>query len=169
MRSPGFTLIELLVSVAIAMLISGSVVIGFNNFSATQRLKQAGLDLKNNLRLAQIKAQTGQKPTTGTTECDSLLGYRISFTTASYTIQARCVVGGSEQGVGEILSFSLPSGITFRAVPAPVTFLVLSAGAALNLNNPVILGLTNVNQDKSYQLRLDTNGKIDDLGLIIEQ
>ncbi|MDP1722705.1 MAG: type II secretion system protein [Candidatus Gottesmanbacteria bacterium] len=118
----GFTLIELLVSVAIVMLITGGVIVNYNTYNDAQKTRSAVLTVKNNLRLAQSRAYNGDKPGNG---CTQLLGYRVSFTSNTYAIQAQC----SDGPAGSAQTYTLESGNTFSPVPADMLFRVLTQGA----------------------------------------
>lgn len=159
----GFTLIEIMVAVGISLLLTGSVFVGFNSFSSSQRLKQTALNFKNNLKLAQVKAQSGQKPT----GCDSLVSYRVVFTSRSYIIRARCKVANNEVDLGELLQFDLPIDVTLSAYPPYINYKPLSAGIELPspyANQPFVFQITNTSS--VYSLRLNTNGEVDDLGIV---
>lgn len=122
---PGFTLIELLVTASIMIIIFIVGIASYTQFNRGQILNQAGLELKNNLRLAQSRASAGEKPATG---CDTLEGYRVTFSTATdndfYTIQAKCSNGlAGDQG-----RFDLPTVVRFQPLPSPVLFKALAGG-----------------------------------------
>ena len=95
--------------------------------SAGISIPQAAQELKVNLRLAQTRAFSGEKPV----GCTILDGYQVSFSAGppdSYSIQAMCsgvLVGGAKV-------FSLPATVTFAPLPSSIFFKVLALGA----NNP---------------------------------
>lgn len=149
----GFTLIELVVTTGVILLIAGGVVANYNNYSDNQRLKQAALTLKNNLRLVQTKAASAEKPASG---CSEMVGYQVSFTSTSYSIQARCVEGLA----GSSTSTNLPAGITFSPVPAAVVFRVLTRGVASDTPLDIYLD----GRIKLYRLQIEPGGDIVDLG-----
>ena len=72
----GFTLIEILVAVGIAMVIVGGVIVNYNAYNDTQKVKQVAQTLKNNLRFAQAQALAGRKPTSG---CTTLVGFTVTL------------------------------------------------------------------------------------------
>lgn len=149
----GYTLIELLVVIGVMFLLSGSLIANYNGFNDNQKLKQAALALKNTLRGAQSRALSGQKPTSG---CTQFVGYEISFTETSYSLQARC----SDGLAGEVTSITLPSGITFSPVPASILFAVLTGRTNKTTDvSLILLGLA-----KRYTLLLHPNGDIEDSG-----
>lgn len=147
----GFTLIELLVAMGIIVLIAGGVIASYDKYNNSQRLKQAAQTFKNDLRLAETKALSGQKPSSG---CTQLLGYQVSFTQNSYVIQAKC----SEGLAGETVTVTLPLGITFASVPQVILFGVLTTG----VENDVTLTLTGLS--RSYIIGVSRSGDIGDLG-----
>lgn len=150
-KDRGFTLIELLVAMAISMLAAGILIANYTKYNTSQQLKQAALTLKNNLRLAQTKATSSQKPSGS---CSELVGYQVSFSSNSYRMQAECTEGA----VGETLSFSLPSGVTISSPPSPIIFQVLTRG----IESDVTIDL--VNATKTYAIGLTRGGDINDLG-----
>lgn len=146
----GFTLVELLVSIAIMALLTGGVLSNFDKYNSAQRVKQTALTLKNDLRLAQNKALSGQKPSTGCTQLD---GFNVIFTASTYSTQATCDSGHS---AGEITTITLPTAITFSPVPVPILFGVLTRGSA----NDVTLTLTN-SKGTVYTVSVKKGGDID--------
>lgn len=150
----GFTMIELIITVSISMLLIGGIVVNYNSFNDTQVLKQAGLTLKNNLRLAQVKATSAEKPESG---CTQLVGYTLTFSASSYTTQAQCTEGL----VGAAVTVVLPSGVTFSPIPTSVTFAALTQ--TLLSGTPVDVTLQA--RSKSYLIRVSTNGEVTDVGL----
>lgn len=126
--SHGFTLIEIIVSVALLLLLSGLFVASYNGFNNTQAVKQAASNLINDLQAVRASATFGVKPT----GCDTLLGYQVNFAAAgtSYTSVAFCQVGANEETVGEITTYTLPTGTVFAPVPQSITFYPLDHGAS---------------------------------------
>lgn len=150
-RAPnGFTLIELLVSVVIIMIVAGGVIVNYNNYNDAQKTRQAALTIKNNLRFAQSRAYNGEKPANG---CTQLLGYRVTFATSSYTVQAQC----SEGLAGEQQSISLVSGVSFSPVPSDILFRVLSRG----IDADTTVKVTGAN--RSYQFQVTRSGDMSDI------
>lgn len=155
MRSTGFTLIELMVSVGIIMVTLGGMIANYNGYNNRQTLKQTALTLKNNLRFAQAKALSGEKPTSN---CTELIGWTISFTSGTYTLQAQCTPQGSQ---GALVSVVLPTGVVFSPVPSTITFRVLSRGTGLASVAPLSL----VGFDQTYNLEVSPGGDISDGGV----
>lgn len=151
----GFTLLELMVSISIGMLTIGAIIANYNGYNNRQSLKQAALTLKNNLRFAQAKAFSGEKPASS---CTELVGWRVSFASGSYTMQAECAPQGLQ---GTSTTMTLPSGITFSPIPAAITFRVLSRGSDLTAAG--FLNLVGFNQ--TYTLEISPGGDISDEGL----
>lgn len=152
-RWRGFTLIELIITIAVSMLLVGGAVAGYNSFNDTQVLKQAGLSLKNNLQFASVKAQAVDKPVS---DCTELIGYRVTFTSSSYSIAAQCT-----EGALAMQTIALPSGFTFSPVPADITFVVLTRRLLSDTQTDIII----VGRSGSYILELNPNGNIVDLGV----
>ena len=146
----GFTIIELLVMMGIILLLGGGVVAAFNNFNENQRVKQAALAVKSNLRFAQNKALSGEKPS----GCGTLVGYTVTFAATSYVIQAQCDSGL----VGASISTSFPSGVSFVPVPSSLTFAVLT-GRIAGSTSITLSGL-----NKTYSLTVSGSGNVSTVG-----
>ncbi len=146
----GFTIIELLVTMGVILLLGGGVVAAFNNFNENQRVKQAALGFKSNLRFAQNKALSGEKPS----GCGTLVGYTVSFAASSYTIQAQCDSGL----VGATITTLFPSGVSFVPVPSPFTFAVLTGRIA----SDTTITLSGLN--KTYSLTVSGSGNVNTVG-----
>lgn len=58
----GFNLVEVLVAVAIIMLLTGGILVYFNDFNSRQKIEGARIELIGNLKLARNYAVTRQKP-----------------------------------------------------------------------------------------------------------
>ena len=155
----GFTLIELTVGIGIVMMLTGGIVVNYNRYNDRQKVKQAALTLKNNLRLAQTKASAAEWPLScvspGCT-CSQLSGYTVSFTGTAYEIRALC----SEGLVGTVQSVTLPASVSFASVPPSLTFQVLSRGVAIP--SPTIISLTG--SAVTYDIQLNPSGDVNDLG-----
>ena len=150
----GFTLIELLVVTSIISILFVIGVAQYTNFNRSQILDQAAQELKNNLRLAQTMATSGEKPG----GCAVLDGYRVSFSSGNpdtYTIQAIC--GGNP--VGPIKSFKLQSVVRFSSVPSPILFKVLAQGT--NLNNDLTIRLNFTGTSLQRTVTVSKQGKIE--------
>ena len=148
--SHGFSLFELLMAMAIIMLVGGTLLSTYDKFDKSQKVKQAAATFRNNLRLAQTKALSGQKPESG---CSQLSGYSITFTGTTYTTQARCTEGL----VGTASTVSLPSGVTFSPVPTELLFRVLTQG----VDTAVTISLTGF--AKTVQIVISVSGDINEL------
>ncbi len=149
----GFTLIELIIAVSIALLLAGFVLVNYNTYADTQKLKQAALTLKNNLRFAHSRATSGKKPANG---CTELVGFRATFTGSSYSIQAVCTEGLA----GDATVTVLPAGVTFSPTPSNITFGVLTQG--LLGGDGITITLTG--SSKIYAIAVSVNGDMNDLG-----
>jgi len=148
---PGFSLIELLVVVTITGILFGVGVAKYTDFNRSQILEQAAQELKNNLRLAQTKAASGEKPVGCTGGLD---GYQVSFSLPrTYQIQAKC--GGSLVGTPNI--FNLPSVLEFSSLPSPILFKVLAQGT--DLNNDLTISLSAFGKTKTVSVT--KQGKIE--------
>lgn len=148
----GFTLIELLVVTSIIGVIFAIGVVQYMNFNRSQILEQSAQELRNNLRLAQTLALSGEKPW----GCDFLDGYQVSFASGnpdSYAVRAIC--GGVATGVPK--TFSLPSVVKFSSIPSPILFKVLGQGT--NLTDDLTISLVGFGISK--QIIVTKTGKIE--------
>jgi len=66
----GFNLIEVLVAVAIIMLLTGGILVYFNDFNSRQKIEGARIELIGNLKLARNYAVTRQKPEGGANDLE---------------------------------------------------------------------------------------------------
>jgi len=152
----GFTLIEIMVSVIIIFSLTGMLVAGYTRFSSSQAVTQAASTLKTNLRAVRTAAASGVKPA----GCDTtLVGYIVKFvdsSPATYTAQAVCVGGESD----EMTTYTLPTGISISIAPAgSITFYALNQGAA----EEKILTLTGSSTDKTVQIKVSASGSVEDV------
>lgn len=154
-RNVGFTLLELLISMGIAMVLISGVIAGYQRFNSNERLRQAGATLKSNLRLAQSKAISGEKPESG---CSQLTGVAVTFSTNSYTIQAEC---GTDLA-GPQTTVDLPAPIIVSSSRSPLIFGVLNRGVAGNSDVTITLA----DESKSFAVTVSKSGDINDSGII---
>jgi prepilin-type N-terminal cleavage/methylation domain-containing protein len=125
-RSAGFSLIELLV---VSVIILGMTAVGVSNYSSftdTQKLKQAGRTLKNDLRFIQTRSASGLKPSS-CNSADRLVSYRVTFTLTKYTYQPVCASGLADPAQ----TVTLPNGVTFSPIPATFEFQVLTGASTV--------------------------------------
>lgn len=150
-RNNGFSLIELLVVCAIILTITGLVISNYSSFTDTQKVRQAGRTLKNDLRFIQTRAASGLKPA----GCTTLRGYRVTFGANSYSYQVVCSNGLFAQSQ----PVTLPNGVTITQSPGNFDFQVLT-GASSRADFPVQLSIRN----RRYSLSVKQNGDLEDLG-----
>lgn len=125
-KENGVTLIELLVVMAITSILIGSVFAGYRTFDNRQRVKQAALTLKNNLRQAQTKAIAVDIPS----GCANLNSMNVEFVSdTTYNIIYDCDdpdTPGTEPNIKYLnQDFVLPNGIEFTSYP-DVVFTLLT-------------------------------------------
>jgi len=119
----GYTLIEVLVSLTVVGLLFGFGFVSFRDFSRRQAVASAGRMVIADLRLAQSKALSGEKPS-GCTGNLSTYNFVI-VGTSSYRIDAVC------PGSVTTKTQPLPSGILISSTPQnTVSFKVLGQGMA---------------------------------------
>jgi len=143
MKKSGFTLIELIIVVTVILVISVVTLLNYNAYTDKQRVKQAGLTLRSDLRSTQTKATAGQKPVVCSEA--TLVSYQVTFSTcggtgACYEIQPVCVANETTvDTTSEVTRVYLPSGVTFFASYPPIQFFSVT-------------GVTNLTADMMIQL-----------------
>lgn len=155
----GYTLIELLVIFTIIGILSTVGIASYNGFNQRQTLKQAALNLKNDLRVAQNKAMAGEKLT-----CSALNGYQVSFTNPNlpadplshYQLEAGCS-DGTTFVISSTVDF--PKGVTFNPLPTPLMFKVLGLGV-VSEQTICVSGF-----GQWYKLVVTSSGEIQDAGI----
>ncbi len=143
-----FTLIELLIVVAIFGLTVTLVTAAFITFDRNQKLSNAALQLKSDLRQAQNKALSGDKGSgSGSSVCPStstLGGWYIEISTdptggsnGQYTLAGDCKTGGSDSNFA-VKTVFLPGGVTVSATSlgvitnADIFFQPISSGVSFH-------------------------------------
>jgi len=129
-KTSGFTLIEVIVGVVIMGIIFSIGVAKYGEFNRSQIVEQAALDLKNNLRLAQNRAFSGQKdadicgdPAVGDTK--PLDGWYVSFTNNSYQIYGQC---GGDPFSQATVDLSIKKVTIVSPLPSTIRFKPLGQG-----------------------------------------
>ncbi len=160
----GFTLIELIVVVAVILVISVVTLLNYNSYTDRQRVRQAGFTLRSDLRLAQTKATSGQKPFV----CDdttTLQSYEVVFLSdcagkgPCYTIQPVCLQEGIPVNTeGEISTVVLPSGVAFQSSYPSIQFLSVTGATNLDADQPIVLAGAGV----TYTVTVSRAGSISD-------
>ncbi len=92
MEKSGFTLIELLISLTLVAFLGSLGLATYVQFNRRQILNNVVRGMVSDLRLAQSKAQTGERPPGSSCQGD-LLDYQVSFSfdgDSSYSIVANC-------------------------------------------------------------------------------
>lgn len=88
----GFSLIELLITVSIISLLTGLTMVGYGTFNKKQTVKTSAYQLASDLRLAQQKAISGEKPA-GSPGCTGdLLSWKVFIRSDSYYLVASCSI-----------------------------------------------------------------------------
>lgn len=156
MKRDGFSLVEILVVVSITTMLVGFGMASLHGFNRRERLKQAGSTIKSMLRLAQSKAISAEKPSSG---CTTYIGVRVSFAIDSFTIQHTCDPDGIA-GTPTTVMFS--KGIEFAVLPSAFTFLQQNM-----LDTSSAQTLTITNGPDMYRLVVSPNGNVSDLGFVL--
>lgn len=159
----GYSFIELIVIIGILMLVVSGSIASYASFQDKEKVKQAALTLKSNLRLAQSKAVSGEKPVlsnaTPSADCKKLMGYVLQFTETYYSIQAQCIHSDGTQGnAGSGTTIAIASGMNMIASVPLIQFYPLDQGVSDNL----IVSVSSTTH--AYQITVTKSGKIDDNG-----
>ncbi|MFH0749861.1 MAG: prepilin-type N-terminal cleavage/methylation domain-containing protein [Candidatus Gottesmanbacteria bacterium] len=162
----GFTLIELIVVVAVILVISVLTILNYNSYTDKQRVKQSGMTLRSDLRLARTKATSGQK----TALCDDttvLESYNVEFSAVCggkgpcYKIKPVCSNGGVlVDTTNEITRVFLPSSVIFAGTNAYQTIRFFTVTGITNLASDRIIVLSG--SGVTYSIRVTTSGVISD-------
>lgn len=166
----GFTLIELLVVIGIIAVLAAIALPSLRGYARRQTVKNAAVELKSNLRLAQNRSLTGEK----TCETNAYLtGWIVSIPEnagSSYTIYGRCSSGTTQNFSSR--TFNFPSDVTATistsSTPTYILFQSNAGGAKFyrdaNLTNEIpvtqaVLNLTTASGE-SYDVSVSTTGNI---------
>lgn len=145
----GFTLVELLIVSTIMGILFSVGLAGYNNFNRRRIVREAALELLNNLRFAQEKALNGEKPS----GCSLLNGWKLEFISGGYQIKAACTNG--EFGTKD---FSFSSGVSKTSGPSSFLFKVLAHG--VKDGGEILLS----GFGKNYKVKVTKSGEISDEG-----
>lgn len=146
----GFTLIELLITLTVIGLLFSFGFVNFRDYSRRQHLIGVGTMFKGDLRLAQGKALSGERPD----NCINLTGYDIRITGSSYRIVADCDI---DRDVKEVL---LPVDITASTTLSPISFKLLGDGTSIDEGTEVQITLTQVETDQQISIYVTAGGEI---------
>lgn len=154
----GFTLIEMLVAITIMLLLFGIGIVSYLRFDSRQQLIQAGEELKSDLRIAQARARTGDRPD----GCDRLLAYEVAFTSdQTYEVREICeppITSVRSEGV-------FKRGVRISAIPAsPIAFRSVHGG----VDNPQTFELVLDSSDLRWQVSVTAGGEISGGGFVGE-
>lgn len=119
-----YTLIELMIVVTLIGLAVGLITTSYLGFERRQRVKNTALEIKNNIRLAQNSAHSGDKGF-GPTKCDTekreiLVGWyvRLDKDLQTYSVSGYCKdESGVERKFGE-QTFRLPQDVSISEIDA---------------------------------------------------
>lgn len=160
----GFTLIELIVVIGVILIISVITILNYNSYTDKQRVKQAGLTLRSDLRLARTKATSGQK----STRCDdttTLESYDMQFLAdcsgkgPCYATKPMCSRDGTQiDTTNETVRVYLPTGVMFQGVYSAIRFFTVSG--ITDLASDEIIVLSGVGG--TYSVRVTQSGVISD-------
>lgn len=118
----GFSLIELLVTIAIISLLTGLTIAGYGTFNKKQTVKTEAYKLASNLRLAQQKAISGEKPVGCTGDLQS---WQMNITANSYSQIVVCINPDSSTTIN---TTAFPTNVSSSA--GTITFSAMTGSVA---------------------------------------
>lgn len=150
----GFTLIEILVTLTIMGLLFGFGFAGFRDFSRRQAVASAGRMVIGDLRLAQQKSLSGEKPSGCT---GSLLRYDFNRVAGGLSYQIIAVCSGGNNTV----NINLPSGISISSfTPNPISFKILGRGTNVPVGTDAAISLTQTGTVNTMTITVNSGGEI---------
>jgi len=157
---PSFTLIELIIVIGIITLFSGFSLAMYNDFTETKKLEAETKKFVEVLELAKKKINSGDKPTT----CDTLLNYKVTYSTNAYQVFAQCFssiiqIGSSiDLPLNIILTVSPPASLPDEVIFKPFG-LGVDLGVGVVEKNVLI---KNNNNSKCRQINIKNSGVINE-------
>ena len=148
----GFTLVEVLVSLTVIGLLFGFGFANFRDFSRRQAVASTGRMVIADLRLAQSKALSGEKPSSCT---GNLSTYNFVISTDSYWIDAVCS-GASVTTKTQ----PLPSGISMTSTQNTISFKVLGQGTNITAGGSVVITLTQAGTNNTSSVTVTSGGEV---------
>lgn len=159
-RVRAFTLIEILVSMTIVGFLFSFGYASFRDFSRRQALAGVVKQVQGDLRLAQQKALSGEKPAgcTAPPPVKTLNAYNFYRSTEdTYKIQADCTV----VGVVDVKTVTLPAGAKILTPsPNPIKFNVLSRGTNIVSGESATITLTQAGVPDQQDVIVTAGGEI---------
>lgn len=151
--SRGYTLIELLVVLSIISVIFGIGFVGYREFSRRQQVISTARGIKSDLKNAQERAISGNKPD----GCSGTLqGFAFNVTgVASYSLEAVCdtKVSIKDVALSENLTLTPPS-------TNPIVFLPIGLGTSLPRDETVTISVTQVATGFTQTVAVSWTGEI---------
>lgn len=143
------TLIEILIAISLMSIIFLTGYLSLKEFSQRQVLNNAYQDVLINLKGAQNKAFSGEKPAS----CIQIEGYRFEvIDSSSYTVSALC----TENTVINVKTYKLPSEISIQG--QAVNFKALGQGT--NLASDININLTSSKTNLTKTITVSYGGVI---------
>lgn len=118
-RKRGFSLIEVIVVIALFAITSIVVTTSYIGFEGRERLKNAALQLKGDIRFVQSKAQSGDKGLGQCATTSSLVGWYVtlSLSGTTYTYAGDCLdMNGTLDAAFSSSSPKLPNDVTIYSL-----------------------------------------------------
>ena len=154
----GYTLIELLIGLSVIAIVFSTGFVNFRDFSRRQALIGAAREISGELRLAQEKALSGQKPDhLNCNTPNTLAGFNFRIDSPnSYVIEAVCSLG-----TVEVKSIELVPSITISTpTPNPILFKVLGQGTNILSGESAVLTLTQTDLGNTLNVSIGATGEI---------
>lgn len=153
-RMKGYTLIEILVVLVITAIVFSGGYAAYREFNRRAAIDAAAKGLISDLRLAQEKALSADKPETCTQEFE---GYRFTLVSSThYRLEAVC------RDTSEIIKeVDTPAIINLSMSPTnSVTFQSVGRGTNITTGSKVSIVITRVGITKSQTISIGSGGEI---------
>lgn len=154
----GYTLIELLIGISIIGIIFSVGFANFRDFARRQAIAGASREIAGELRLAQERALSGQKPShVNCNDPNRLSGFSFLVEdSTSYSIQAVC-----SAGTVDIKNVTLSPGIEISTPsPNPIVFKVLGEGTNIPDSSPASLDVIHTQSGDKASILITSSGEI---------
>ena len=156
-NTSAYTLIEILVTLTIIGILFTVGYANFRSFSQRQGVLNVAKSLQGDLRLAQQKALSGEKPNDARcTSPNRLNGYGVVFNASGYTVEADC--NGVMVSVKDVAFTSDISIVSPFPSPNPIIFKVLGNGT--NIDTSTSITISQAGTTNKTSVVIDSGGNI---------
>lgn len=154
----GYTLIEILVGLTIIALLFGFGYVSFRDFARRQSINGFAKSVQGDLRLAQSRALSGEKPDDAFCNTPNLLNtydFKV-YSNSEYKIEVSC-----SGGVITEKDVNLPADILISTPSVnPIRFKVLGQGTNIDSSEDVVVILTQSGTNNIATITITAGGEI---------